>query len=125
MLALRRRLLFVTIVVVASFSVALAQTEKVYVTKTGARYHRANCSSLSESKIEMPLAQAAANYGACKNCRPPVPGTAPVAAAAFASPAKSQPVERGAPVEAGRCQATTKKGKQCSRKAQAGRSYCW
>lgn len=25
----------------------------------------------------------------------------------------------------GRCQAITKKGTQCSRKAQAGRDYCW
>ena len=38
MLTLRRRLLFVALVVVASFSVAFAQAEKVYVTKTGAKY---------------------------------------------------------------------------------------
>lgn len=124
MLALRRRLLFVAFVVVASFSVALAQAEKVYVTRTGAKYHRASCSSLSKSTIEMSLVQAAARYGACKNCNPPVPVSTPVAGATFA-PANRKPVERAAPAESGRCHATTKKRTQCSRKAQAGRSYCW
>jgi hypothetical protein len=109
---------------VATIGVAFAQAENVYVTKTGAKYHRASCSSLSKSKIEMPLAVAAASYGACKNCRPPVPGPTPARAAAFAQP-KSQPNERARPATAARCQGTTKKGTQCSRKAQAGRSYCW
>ncbi|WP_295935448.1 hypothetical protein [uncultured Alistipes sp.] len=29
------------------------------------------------------------------------------------------------PAYSGRCQATTKKGTQCSRNAQSGRHYCW
>lgn len=29
------------------------------------------------------------------------------------------------PVSSGRCQATTKKGTQCSRNAEPGRNYCW
>lgn len=39
---LRRRCLLIALVVVASISAALAQTERVYVTKTGAKYHRAS-----------------------------------------------------------------------------------
>ena len=120
-----RRILLLAVMLVLSAAVMLAQAEKVYVTKTGSKYHRASCSSLSRSKIEMSLAQAAARYGACKNCKPPVLKTAPVTAAAVAPSAKSPAVERAAPVVGGRCQATTKKGTQCSRKAQAGRSYCW
>jgi endonuclease YncB( thermonuclease family) len=62
--------------------VVFAEAEKVYVTRTGKKYHRASCSSLRSSKIEMPLAEAAARYGACGICRPPVPTnssqTAPV-----------------------------------------------
>lgn len=33
--------------------------------------------------------------------------------------------EQSAPVSSSQCQATTKKGTQCSRRAQPGRSYCW
>lgn len=56
----------------------------VYVTKTGAKYHR-----------DGPL----------------VPVESPKAT--------------GAPVRSGRCQAATKKGTQCLRKAKAGGAYCW
>lgn len=117
---LRRRLLLIVVAVVATASLAFAQTEKVYVTKTGAKYHRASCSSLSRSKIEMPLVEAARLYGPCKNCKPPVP----LAPAATTTPTQA-PASRTAAVESGRCQATTKKGTQCSRKAQPGRNYCW
>jgi hypothetical protein len=34
-------------------------------------------------------------------------------------------VERAVPATRTRCQATTKKGTQCSRSASAGSSYCW
>jgi hypothetical protein len=126
MQGLRRRLLLVSLLVVASIAATLAQTEKVYVTKTGAKYHRASCGSLAKSKIEMSLARAAAQYGACKNCRPPVPTTLPaVEATPISSVAAAAPPTKSAPVASGRCQATTKKGTQCSRNAQPSRNYCW
>lgn len=119
----------------------------VYVTKTGAKYHTGTCTSLRASKIAMTLSAAAAKYGACKLCTPPVPAAAadasrasttrptataesPAAAAATSAAStagvvapKPAPVERA--VTSGRCQATTKKGTQCSRHAKAGSSYCW
>jgi hypothetical protein len=73
----RRRVFLASILLLAaSIGAALAQGEKVYVTRTGAKYHRASCSSLRASKIEMPLAEAAARFGACAICRPPQPGAA-------------------------------------------------
>lgn len=49
-------------------------TEKeviVYVTKTGSKYHRGNCSYLKKSKIPMSKADAiASGYGPCSRCRP-------------------------------------------------------
>jgi hypothetical protein len=43
----------------------------VYVTRTGKKYHRAGCSSLSRSSIPMTLKDAKARgYTACKLCRP-------------------------------------------------------
>ena len=118
-----RRIAAALLLVLSATALASAQSETVYVTKTGAKYHRAGCSSLRRSSIPMPLSQAAARYGACKNCRPPVPAaTTPTAPASNSSP-KIAPAERA--VESGRCQATTKKGAQCSRKAKAGSQYCW
>jgi micrococcal nuclease len=43
----------------------------VYITRTGAKYHRAGCRYLRRSKIAIPLSQAKAlGYQACKVCRP-------------------------------------------------------
>ena len=43
----------------------------VYVTRTGKKYHRGNCSSLRKSKIPMNLEEAKKRYGPCKRCSPP------------------------------------------------------
>lgn len=47
------------------------KSDVVYVTKTGKKYHRGNCSSLSKSKIEIPLKEAREEYEPCKRCNPP------------------------------------------------------
>ena len=44
----------------------------VYVTRTGSKYHRDGCSSLSKSKIEITLKEAVEEgYEPCKRCKPP------------------------------------------------------
>jgi len=43
----------------------------VYVTRTGAKYHRAGCSYLSKSSIPIALKEAKVRYGPCSRCRPP------------------------------------------------------
>jgi hypothetical protein len=119
-----RRIAAVLALVFAASTFLAAQSETVYVTKTGAKYHRAGCSSLRSSSIPMPLTQAAIRYGACKNCKPPIPATsAAVALAPAKGSTKAAPTERAA--ASGRCQATTKRGAQCSRNAKAGTNYCW
>ena len=44
----------------------------VYTTRTGSKYHRAGCRQLSKSKIETTLGKAAAKFGPCGVCKPPV-----------------------------------------------------
>lgn len=117
-----RRIAAVLVLALAASALLSAQSETVYVTKTGAKYHRVGCSSLRSSSIPMTLAKAAASYGPCKNCRPPVLEVVAPAPAAIASP---KPTSSGRAIASGRCQATTKKGSQCSRKAKSGSSYCW
>jgi hypothetical protein len=43
----------------------------VYVTRTGAKYHRGSCRYLSRSKIPMPLGDARLSYDPCSVCDPP------------------------------------------------------
>ena len=44
----------------------------VYITRTGKRYHREGCSSLSRSKIVITLSDAKARgYTPCQRCSPP------------------------------------------------------
>ena len=48
------------------------QTQTVYITRTGKRYHRDGCRYLSMSKIPISLKDAKANgYTPCKVCHPP------------------------------------------------------
>lgn len=43
----------------------------VYITRTGAKYHRESCRCLSNSKIKTSKKEAVKNgYGACKVCKP-------------------------------------------------------
>lgn len=47
-------------------------SETVYITKTGKKYHRDGCSSLSKSKISISLSDAKKkDYEPCKKCNPP------------------------------------------------------
>lgn len=97
---------------------AVASTDTVYVTKTGAKYHRAGCRHLARSQIAMSLSDAATRYSACSVCRPPT------SAGSAISTAPRSVAPPPAPTS-GRCAATTRKGTQCSRRAQSGRAYCW
>ena len=51
--------------------------QTVYVTKTGAKYHKDGCSSLAKSKIPIMLGDAVKRYSACSICRPPTLSPAP------------------------------------------------
>jgi micrococcal nuclease len=98
--------------------------QTVYVTRTGTKYHRAGCRSLARSQIPVALKNVG-SHGACSICRPQVLSgpEAKTPAVVRASP-RSEP-RTTQPASSGQCQATTKKGAQCSRRAQAGSSYCW
>ncbi|WP_243454583.1 hypothetical protein [Desulfosporosinus fructosivorans] len=47
------------------------QAVTVYITKTGAKYHRDGCRYLSKSKIPISLSDAKSGYGPCSVCNPP------------------------------------------------------
>ena len=45
--------------------------KKVYVTRSGSKYHTATCRSLAKSKIEIALANARRSHTPCSKCAPP------------------------------------------------------
>jgi hypothetical protein len=48
------------------------QSQTVYITRTGKKYHRGDCRYLSQSKIEVSLKDAKARgFTPCKVCHPP------------------------------------------------------
>lgn len=111
--------------------------EIVYVTRTGTKYHRAGCRHLARSQIPMALKDAVKQFGPCSVCQPPVlttksadaespPAHSEDHARASLPPAPRPAAAASAPAQtSGHCQAITKKGTQCSRRAQAGSVYCW
>lgn len=99
-------------------------TDTVYVTKTGTKYHRAGCRSLSRSQIAMTLKEASARYTPCLICKPPTLSTTGTTPAPTSVPAERLPPPKPAE-QSVRCQAITKKGTQCSRNAKPGSRYCW
>ena len=94
----------------------------VYATRTGEKYHRGTCRYLSRSKIPVTLADAVLRLGPCSVCKPPTLGDSTKAAVVVQATPQPTPTP---PADSGQCQAITKKGTQCSRRAQAGSSYCW
>ena len=46
------------------------RTQTVYITRTGAKYHRGSCRYLKYSKIAVSLEKAKQSYGPCSVCRP-------------------------------------------------------
>lgn len=101
-------------------------TTTVYVTNSGTKYHAAGCSSLRSSAISMPLSEAAARFGPCSRCRPPALSGTDAASTSRQRPGLSKAASgAAAPGAGGQCQATTKKGTQCRRRAVAGSAYCW
>lgn len=98
----------------------------VYVTKTGKCYHQDGCRSLRSSKIPMRLEKAAGRYAPCGICKRPLPAASSKPAG---NPSRNKqsvkPAPEKAPSAVGRCQAKTKAGTQCKRKAKAGSEYCW
>lgn len=109
-------------------TVSEQKSKVVFVTKSGNKYHASGCSYLKSSR-EMTLDDAlAAGYSACSRCGGSASdGSSTVTAPStlYSPPAKSAGSSSTNPSYSSRCQATTKKGSQCKRSAQSGRSYCW
>ncbi len=54
-----------------TYQQVIPTTQTVYITRTGSRYHRADCHHLRQSKISINLNDArSSGYTPCQNCKP-------------------------------------------------------
>ena len=106
-----------------------AQSEtKVYITKTGAKYHKSSCryaqtgwaATLTEAKEKGLTACLICKPGGGETSTSSSPGSNAYALRS-STPSNSAP---NSTITSGQCKATTKAGSRCSRKASAGSSYC-
>jgi micrococcal nuclease len=112
-----------------------SESSTVFITKTGAKYHKDGCSSLRKSKIPKTLSEAInAGYSPCSLCNPPTTSSSRSSlvsseidsqSGSKASSSSSSTSYRSSSSGSGQCQAITKKGTRCKRKAKAGSNYCW
>ncbi|MBB6328872.1 hypothetical protein FHS59_004531 [Algoriphagus iocasae] len=98
------------------------QAQTVYVTKTGAKYHKSTCryaktgwpATLTEAKKRGPTT--------CLVCKP----SATENKTTEPTPVKSNTSEtKPTQNTSSQCAATTKAGSRCSRKAADDSKYCW
>lgn len=120
------RLAVIVFLSLLSFTVYAQSDTKVYVTKTGAKYHRSSCryaktgwpATLTEAKDR--------GLTACLVCKPGG-GSASTSSSTSTNSLKSTPSSSNTTTttSSSQCIATTKAGSRCSRKAASGSSYCW
>ncbi len=99
-------------------------SQTVYITKTGKKYHTQDCSYLRNSSYNIELKDAIEKgYSPCSRCKPQVISNSNNSATTTTvtqkkSTSKEVNISK-------RCAAITKKGTQCKRTAQKGSNYCW
>lgn len=116
------RIILVIVFVLGFFSQITSQT--VYVTKTGKKYHLENCSSLSSSKKSIELSEAIdKGYTPCSKCKPDK--NLKSENKTNLVPENNSQVKNQNDVKDQQCEAITKSGTRCKRKAEVGSKYCW
>src|ERR1035438_9793705 len=118
-----QRLILTFLFVVLLISSTISQT--VHITKSGKKYHSAGCIFL-KSDIPIDLKDAVnRGYTPCSKCNPPVLTSSNQNNITSNSYSNTTINKKKLDTTSGRCQAITKKGTQCKRKAKPGSIYCW
>ncbi|MBN7817791.1 hypothetical protein [Algoriphagus pacificus] len=102
--------------------IAQLQAQAVYITKTGAKYHKETCRYAKTGRAATLTEAKKKGLTACLVCNP----SATDNKSATPTPAKSKTSETNkAQNSSSQCIATTKAGSRCYRKAASGSKYCW
>lgn len=107
-----QKILLATLFVLVA-QVAYSQ-QTVFVTNTGAKYHRDGCQYLRHSKIAIHIDSASGSgYSPCSVCKPVSSGTI------------QRSVSDRSPSGSVQCSAKTKSGTRCSRQTKEPNGRCW
>lgn len=103
------------------------QAQTVFITKTGAKYHKESCRYAKTGWASDLEAAKKRGLTACLVCKPSSIETGEAKPLPLSSgTSKVEPAKETKPTQTStQCRATTKAGSRCSRKAAAGSSYCW
>lgn len=103
------------------------QEVKVFVTDTGAKYHRETCRYLRLSKSELTLDSAKVKgYTACKVCKPVVSENSVEPEETAISPQTTTPTRSSSSTgNTKQCSAITQKGTRCKRTTTSSSGKCW
>lgn len=124
------RLFFLAVFILGAFQVKAQTESKVYITKTGAKYHKSSCryaqtgweSTLSDAKDRGHTACLVCKPGGGSSSNPVNSPSTETNSLRSTTPSTNKPA---ATTSTSQCRATTKAGSRCSRKASSGSSYCW
>ncbi len=106
---------------------AQLQAQTVYITKTGAKYHKESCRYAKTGWASDLAAAKKKGLTACLVCKPSSTETREAKPLPlFYVSSKTEPSKETKPnqTNSSQCKATTKAGPRCSRKSTGGSSYC-
>lgn len=104
------------------------QAQTVFITKTGAKYHKESCRYAKTGWASDLAAAKKKGLTACLVCKPSSIEMGDAKSLPLSSESnKVEPSKetKSAQTTSSQCKATTKAGSRCSRKSAAGSSYCW
>lgn len=103
------------------------QAQTVFITKTGAKYHKESCRYAKTGWASDLAAAKKKGLTACLVCKPSSTETGQTKLLPLSSgESKAEPKKETKPAQtSSQYKATTKAGTRCSRKSAAGSSYCW
>lgn len=128
-------LAFYFLIIVTPLQAQTSDSQKVYITRTGEKYHTSSCRYIKQSGKAIELKEAAKSYDPCSVCKPPKvgsnstnnegvsipePDNASKKAPKVETEKKNPPVARSV-----QCSGTTKAGNRCKRKTTAANGRCY
>ncbi len=120
---LLKRIGFLLLLLTVSIQLSCQNSNVVYVTKSGTKYHKAECVCLSKSKIETTLNVACEKgYEPCSNCEPKPAKTDALTASDTANSGIRTVKQTGTLTQ---CTAKTKAGTQCKRNTSDPSGKCY
>ena len=119
---------FLNLFFIVSFIACInVQSQTVYITKSGEKYHKASCRYLKYSKKEIKLKDAITKgYEACKVCKPSSKKIKTITPKSNSlTNSSNQPATPSKKLTASQCKGKTKAGKRCKRTTKNSNGKCY